>query len=66
MYQIEFVPEALRDLRLFRKFEQQEIIDAIEAQLKYEPTTETRNRKKLRQNEIAEWELRTGGEKKKL
>jgi mRNA-degrading endonuclease RelE of RelBE toxin-antitoxin system len=60
MYVVEFTPEALEDLKSFRKFEQNEIIDGIEAQLKYEPTVETRHRKQLRPNDIAEWELRLG------
>jgi mRNA-degrading endonuclease RelE of RelBE toxin-antitoxin system len=60
MYEIEFTPEALADLKSFRKFEQNEIIDGIEAHLKYEPTVETRQRKPLRPNEIAGWELRLG------
>ena len=59
-YEIEFTPEALDDLRLFRKFEQQLIIDGIESQLRREPSTETRHRKKLRPNEVADWELRLG------
>ena len=32
----------------------------IDAQLRYEPTVETRNRKELRPNEVATWELRIG------
>jgi mRNA-degrading endonuclease RelE of RelBE toxin-antitoxin system len=30
----------------------------MEVQLAHEPTQETRNRKKLRPNDLAEWELR--------
>lgn len=58
MYEIEFTPEALKDLKSFRKFEQQRIISGVETQLKYEPTAETRNRFRMRQNDVAEWELR--------
>jgi mRNA-degrading endonuclease RelE of RelBE toxin-antitoxin system len=58
MYAIEFTPEALQDLKSFRKFEQQKIISGIESQLKYEPIVETRNRFRMRQNDVAEWELR--------
>ncbi|MBE9142104.1 type II toxin-antitoxin system RelE/ParE family toxin [Planktothrix mougeotii LEGE 06226] len=36
------------------------IIDAIEEQLVYDPLTQTRNRKPLRPNPIAPWELRIG------
>src|SRR5262245_15811471 len=58
MFEVEFTPEALDDLRGFRKYDQQQILDAIEAQLLHQPGQETRNRKRLRPNELAEWELR--------
>lgn len=60
MYAINYSFESLDDLRFFRKSEQQEIMDTIDAQLRYEPTVETRNRKELRPNEVASWELRIG------
>lgn len=60
MYEIEYIPEAIDDLKLFRKYEQQSIFDQIDEQLLYEPTIETRNRKKLRPNFLAEYELRVG------
>ena len=60
MYDIEFAPGALEDLRSLRKFEQQQVLDGIESQLRHQPTVETRNRKRLRPNEIAMWELRIG------
>lgn len=60
MYQLEFTPEALEDLKWFRKFDQEEFADGIEDQLSYEPTTKTRNRKELRPNDVAAWELRLG------
>lgn len=58
MYDIELTPLAMEDLRWFRKHEQQEIIENINQQLRYEPLTKTRNRKPMRANEIADWELR--------
>ena len=60
MFEIEFTTQAERDLRWFRKNEQSEILDAIYEQLRYEPTSETRNRKRLRPNQTAEWEMRVG------
>jgi mRNA-degrading endonuclease RelE of RelBE toxin-antitoxin system len=60
MYDIEFAPSALEDLKSLRKFEQQQVLNDIESQLRQQPTVETRNRKRLRPNEIAEWELRIG------
>ena len=44
----------------FRKNEQEEILNGMEANLLYEPTIETLNRKRLRPNDTAEWELRLG------
>jgi len=60
MYEIEYIPEAFEDLRSFRKFEQKHILDEVDAQLQHEPNVETRNRKQLRPNTVAEWELRIG------
>lgn len=36
------------------------VLDAVEDQLAYQPTTETKNRKPMRPNPIAPWELRIG------
>ena len=60
MYQTEFSPESLEDLRLFRKFDAKRIFEEIETQLAHQPEQETRNRKRLRPNKLAEWELRIG------
>lgn len=60
MFHIEFTLEAVEDLKLLRRFDQEQIIAAIEAQLPYQATEETRNRKRLRPNRLAEWELRVG------
>ena len=60
MFEIEFTSQAELDLDWFRKNEQKEILDAIEAQLQYQPTVETRNRFQSRPNQTAEWELRIG------
>ncbi len=37
-----------------------EVLEGIETQLRYEPAVETRNRKRLGPNDVAEWELRIG------
>jgi mRNA-degrading endonuclease RelE of RelBE toxin-antitoxin system len=58
MFQIEFIPEAVEDLQLFKAYEQRQIIQSIETQLSHQPTQPTRNRKQLRPNTLAEWELR--------
>lgn len=58
MYEIEYTDSAQQDLAYFKKHEQVLIYDEINEQLKYEPTRETRNRKRMRPNSTAEWELR--------
>jgi mRNA-degrading endonuclease RelE of RelBE toxin-antitoxin system len=60
VYAIEFTPSAVKDLKALRKAAQRAVLDGIEAQLMNEPVVETRNRKSLRPNQIAEWELRLG------
>ena len=60
MYEIEFTPEANGDLKLFKKFEQKQILDETERQLKHEPNVATRNRKEMDPNDVAGWELRIG------
>lgn len=60
MYQIEYTEDAEQDLKSFRKSERKYLVDEIDANLQYEPTVETRNRKRLRPNDIADWELRIG------
>jgi mRNA-degrading endonuclease RelE of RelBE toxin-antitoxin system len=60
MFQVVFTPEALEDLRSLRQFDQQQVIAAIEGQLSHQADQETRNRKRLRPNRLAEWELRVG------
>ncbi len=47
VFEINFTPIAATHVRAYRKFEQQIILDAIEEQLRYEPMTETRQRKKV-------------------
>ncbi len=60
MYSIEYTEQAISDLESLKKHEQAEILDSVERQLQYEPTLETCNRKRLRPNETADWELRIG------
>jgi mRNA-degrading endonuclease RelE of RelBE toxin-antitoxin system len=58
MHTVELTHSALQDLKSLRKVDQRRVLQGIEAQLIHEPSRETRNRKRLRPNEIAEWELR--------
>jgi mRNA-degrading endonuclease RelE of RelBE toxin-antitoxin system len=60
MYDIDYTEDAIEDLQYFRKHEQNIIVDEIDEQLRHEPTVQTRNRKRMRSNDVAEWELRIG------
>ena len=57
-YEIQFADAAISHLAAMTARERSTVIDAIELQLSYEPIAETRNRKLLRPNPIASWELR--------
>ncbi|MBR8829505.1 MAG: hypothetical protein DSM107014_16685 [Gomphosphaeria aponina SAG 52.96 = DSM 107014] len=57
-YSIEFSPEAEIHLRTLTARQQQIVLNAIVEQLTYQPTVETKNRKKMRSNPLASWELR--------
>lgn len=57
-FEIEFNPDALDHLEALPARARAIILDAIEAQLAREPLRETRNRKLLRPNLLAPWELR--------
>jgi mRNA-degrading endonuclease RelE of RelBE toxin-antitoxin system len=57
-FDIQFTALAAAHVRSYRKFEQRVIFDGIEEQLTHEPGIETRNRKRLGQNEFSDWELR--------
>ena len=59
-YLIEFTPEAVEHLSQLTARQQSTVFDAIEVQLKHEPMVETRNRKPMRPNPLAPWELRVG------
>ena len=58
MYDIQYTETAIADLQWFKKYEQNQILDGIDQQLRHQPTVETRNRKRLRPNAVAAWELR--------
>jgi mRNA-degrading endonuclease RelE of RelBE toxin-antitoxin system len=60
MYSIEFTRDALDDLKSLRKHQQKEVLDGIDEQLTQGPAMETRNRKRLLPNPVADWELRLG------
>ena len=59
-FELEISESALEDLDCFKKAEQNEILDVIDEQLTATPLTPTRNRKPLRPNDLAAWEMRIG------
>ncbi len=60
IYQIEITDDAKTDMSFFEMYERKIILAGIKEQLTHEPLKETKNRKKLRDNPIAAWELRIG------
>lgn len=62
-YQFEFAPEADQHFGAFEAGARATLLEAIERELKYQPTVETRNRKRMDPDKrmyIAPWELRVG------
>lgn len=59
-YHIEVTGEAKDDLSYYTAFECKVIVSAIREQLTHQPHVETKNRKPLRDNPTASWELRAG------
>jgi mRNA-degrading endonuclease RelE of RelBE toxin-antitoxin system len=59
-YTVEFAESVKEQLKSLSAYQRIMIFDAIQKQLLQEPLNETRNRKPLRPNPIAPWELRIG------
>ncbi len=59
-YEIEATEDAKADLDQYTAAERKTLTRAIRLQLADQPLLETKNRKKLRENPVAPWELRTG------
>ena len=59
-YAIEIARSVVAQLEALSGAERARVLDGIERQLAHEPLRETRNRKPLRPNPIAPWELRLG------
>ncbi|MEW5957096.1 MAG: hypothetical protein AB1801_05185 [Chloroflexota bacterium] len=57
-FEIEFMPDAWEHLQNFSARDRTTLLAEIDIQLRYEPHVETRNRKPLRENTLADWELR--------
>ena len=59
-YRIEYSPETEEHFRYLSKWQQTAVLDTVEKQLRFQPDIETRNRKPMRPNPLAPWELRIG------
>jgi mRNA-degrading endonuclease RelE of RelBE toxin-antitoxin system len=57
-YRLEFSPETEGHLRALTANQRSQVLSAIETQLAHQPAVETRNRKPMRPNVLATWELR--------
>lgn len=59
-FEIEFSEDSERQLAELTSRDRRTLLDSIETLLTHEPTTPTKNRKLLRPNPVAAWELRVG------
>lgn len=59
-YAIEYSSVTEDHLRALTARQRVTVFDAVDKQLAQQPTTETRNRKPMRPNPLAPWELRIG------
>lgn len=59
-YRIEYAPEAVDHLAALPRPQANMVLDQVERKLKHQPTLPSRNRKLLRANPVAPWELRLG------
>lgn len=57
-YRIEYSPDAEDHLRNLTTRQQTLVLDMVDKQLIHQPIVETRNRKPIRPNPLAPWELR--------
>jgi mRNA-degrading endonuclease RelE of RelBE toxin-antitoxin system len=59
-YSIEFADSVKEQIKSLTARQRNAVFDSIEKRLTHEPLVETRNRKPLRPNPVAPWELRIG------
>jgi mRNA-degrading endonuclease RelE of RelBE toxin-antitoxin system len=59
-FRIEYSPDAEEHLRALSVRHQRIVLDAVDKHLALAPNIETRNRKPMRPNPVAPWELRSG------
>jgi mRNA-degrading endonuclease RelE of RelBE toxin-antitoxin system len=59
-FNIEYSPDVEKHLRVLTARQCAMVFDDVDRQLLHEPDVETRNRKPMRPNPVAPWELRIG------
>jgi mRNA-degrading endonuclease RelE of RelBE toxin-antitoxin system len=59
-YRIEYSPEVEDHFHALTIRQRSIVLDAVEKQLKHQPALEPRNRKPMRLNPVAPWEMRLG------
>lgn len=59
-YEIEYSPDAEGHFRKLKASQRAIVLDKVDEQLTYQPDVETQNRKPMRPNPVAPWELRIG------
>ena len=59
-YRIQYMPTAVDHLRCLTARQRALVLDTVERQLTHQPDVKTRNRKPMRPNPLAPWELRIG------
>ena len=60
VYRVEYSPATAEHLEVLTARQRSIVFDAVEEHLRYQPGVETRNRKPMRPNPVAPWELRIG------
>lgn len=59
-YRIEYSPATVSHMKVLNAAQRATVLDGVDRQLSANPTVATRNRKPMRPNSIAPWELRLG------
>jgi mRNA-degrading endonuclease RelE of RelBE toxin-antitoxin system len=59
-FSVEFSPDTEQHLRVLTARQRTIVFDTVDRQLAHQPLVETRNRKPMRPNPLATWELRIG------
>lgn len=60
LFSVVLTRTACSHMEALRRYDRNAILNTIKAQLLHTPAEETRNRKLLRENPLADWELRVG------